>query len=113
FQELDSQSVIRRISTHLRPKEVVIDLSGAYEVLELLKPREGSKGKCFGRHVDSPEKLVKLLSALASIPGAFKAGKLRVDFFEGDAIAAIVGSGRTKAENTAGKNIRNDLGDFL
>jgi hypothetical protein len=82
---------------NLFPEEVLVDLLGANQILQLLQPRKSTRFKHLLGHINLGENVIELLRATLRIPLALEAGKLSIDFLEGNPVAAVIRTVLTKA----------------
>lgn len=94
------------------PIQIVIELPGALQVLQLLQPSERTELVSIAGHIDSLEQATKFLCSAPRVPAANEPGKPRMNLVERHAVAVIVSAGRTDAEFAPREDLRNDLRDF-
>src|SRR5690606_30277803 len=80
------------------PVQVLVDLPGSLQVLELREPGEGAEFVGLAREVDALEQPVQFLGALVRGPLRAEPRQLRRDLVERDAVAAVVLARRTGAD---------------
>src|SRR5262245_13096586 len=103
----------RSLAASLCPKELIVNLFGADQILQLLEARERAELERFRGHVNLLEQIVELLGAAPRVPRAFEAGQMLANLIKRNAVAPIVRTLLAEGQFAAGENFRHDLCDFF
>src|SRR5262245_6959062 len=85
------------------PEEVLVDLAGSDQILQLPEAGEGTKLEGFRRQINPLEDLEQLLRAAPRVPATPEVRQVAADLLEAHAVASIVPAGRTERHAAVGK----------
>src|SRR5688572_22808696 len=103
---------VKRISgSSLAPEEVLVDLAGLDQVVDLLEPRVGARLEEVARHADPLEHLEQLLGAAAHVPARREAGQPLGDLVEAHLVVALVAAPAAEGDGAARESLAHDRGD--
>src|ERR1700730_20095 len=96
----------------VRPVKVPVDLLGANQIFELLQSRESAIVENLRRQIDPLKELMKLADAFLHITLAFESRQTSRRLLERNAIAAIIGTIRSKTDVTSLECFADDLSNL-
>ena len=95
------------------PVELIVNLPGAQQMLELLQSCVGPEIVYLARHVNPLKEFMQLPSSHCGVVSTFKAGQYRGDLVKPDPITTVIAVALSERQGAAPKGTGDDLSDFF